>query len=82
VGNLPELGNWDLNNSFKLEWNEGHIWNRTINISNTLSFNFKVICKDSFTNQVRWENCVDRNITLNDNTQDYNLNLKWEANEN
>lgn len=77
MGNLPELGNWDLNNSFKLVWNEGHIWNGSINISNTSNFNFKVVCKNGLKNQVRWENCGNRNFTLSNDT-DYNLELKWD----
>jgi hypothetical protein len=30
VGSLPGLGSWDANQSFALEWNDGHIWSGSV----------------------------------------------------
>ncbi len=43
VGNVAELGDWDINKGAKLKWSEGHVWSITTTIPVGKEVNFKVI---------------------------------------
>jgi alpha-amylase len=33
VGNVPELGNWEVTKGVRLTWTDGHLWQGAINIA-------------------------------------------------
>lgn len=44
VGNVPELGQWDLNRTHPLNWSEGNIWSKRIKLNSKLeSIEYKFV---------------------------------------
>ena len=55
LGSIPILGNWNQNEIFHLNWNNGNIWTGEINIENLSDFEFKFILSSNG-NLKKWEN--------------------------
>ena len=55
LGSLPILGNWNQNEIFHLNWNNGNIWTGEINIENLSDFEFKFVISSNG-NVKNWEN--------------------------
>jgi len=55
LGSIPILGNWNQNEIFHLNWNNGNIWTGEINIENLPDFEFKFILSSNG-NLKKWEN--------------------------
>jgi hypothetical protein len=44
VGELPELGGWDVHKCLKLQWSEDHVWESTVPvITNKPFFKYKYV---------------------------------------
>ena len=55
LGSLPNLGNWNQNGIFHLNWNNGNVWTGDINIENLSDFEFKFVISSNG-NVKKWEN--------------------------
>ena len=42
VGNIPELGSWDVFRAPKMRWNDGHVWSLELDLPTDGEIEFKV----------------------------------------
>lgn len=69
VGNRQFLGNWDTELGIELEWSPGHLWRRTVHLSdNLLTFEYKYACVGN--NQAKWERGANRAVSTREGTTD------------
>ncbi|KIL65903.1 carbohydrate-binding module family 20 protein [Amanita muscaria Koide BX008] len=61
TGNLRELGNWDPSKAVPLDANSYPIWNATVNLPKSITFQYKYI--RIFNGQVTWESDPNRQST-------------------
>ncbi|KAM6502078.1 glucoamylase [Amanita muscaria] len=61
TGNLRELGNWDPSKAVPLDANSYPIWNATVNLPASITFQYKYI--RIFNGQVTWESDPNRQST-------------------
>ena len=80
-GNLPQLGNWKQP-VLILKWNEGHIWNGTLNLPININyFEYKFVCETSDQSFRRWEQGFNRIFLLDKVSEQGNkikLDCVWE----
>ena len=75
LGSLPILGNWNQNEIFHLNWNNGNIWTGEINIENLSDFEFKFVISSNG-NVKNWENGDNNKVNFDKLTNEIKYKKK------
>jgi Starch binding domain len=60
VGNMPELGSWDVAKGIQLTWTPGHKWRGRVEVSAAAKLAFKVVKVGTDGVTCEWERGEDR----------------------
>lgn len=94
VGNISELGNWNPDNSFPLNYHQGGNWSNALELEPTdTNIEYKYIIKNNMNGEIRWEEGENRILNLKDvkssrtevfnleswNHREVNIRLKYDC---
>lgn len=69
LGDIPQLGEWNVESCRQMQWTEGHNWVLHLNIERGSTFEFKFLIKSPPENEggeehIRWQDDPNRSVTL------------------
>jgi len=83
LGNIEELGNWNIHHGFRLTWHNNHDWSNALKLEYNpkKAIEYKYVVYNTATQQVKWEEGDNRILDfrkLKDNKNDIFLKELWE----
>ncbi|KAF7459430.1 starch binding domain-containing protein [Cryptosporidium felis] len=71
VGNIAELGHWNIENGLPMKWTEGSFWTASVEISSNNgveSIEYKYVLMNSATNSHLWEPGKNHSVQISSGT--------------
>ncbi|EEA08201.1 starch binding domain-containing protein [Cryptosporidium muris RN66] len=77
VGNIPELGNWDIKQGVKMIWSPGNLWTIKVEIFSKIeNIEYKYVISENYGSH-KWEPGQNHKVQINMEKKSTNLRDAW-----